>query len=57
MITVRNAATSDLNLIVQWQLAMAMESEQMQLNLETVAAGVRAMLEQPDWGQYFILIK
>lgn len=54
MITVRNATTSNLNQIVQWQLAMAMESEQMQLDLDTVTAGVRAMMEQPAWGQYLM---
>ena len=48
------AVPEDIEFIAQSQLSMAMETEQLQLNSSTVAAGVKAVLTNADRGFYII---
>jgi GNAT superfamily N-acetyltransferase len=52
--TIRQAQVSDHALIVSGQIAMALESEALHLNHETVSKGVKAVLEDPHRGVYWI---
>ena len=54
MIEIRKANLSDKEFIVNFQLKMAMETENMKLNEQTVNQGVSQVLENPAKGQYFI---
>jgi GNAT superfamily N-acetyltransferase len=51
---IREASAADLDFVVRAQLAMAAESEGLALDLATVTAGVRGVLERPDRGFYLI---
>jgi len=53
-ITVRQATPQDLAILVQFQLAMALETESRQLCQDTVTPGVRAVFEDPRKGTYFL---
>ena len=53
-ITIRKAKTADLKKIVDFQLAMAMETENLQLDLSTVEKGVKAVYQDISKGQYFV---
>ena len=53
-ITIRKAKTADLKKIVDFQLAMAMETENLQLDLSTVEKGVNAVYQDISKGQYFV---
>lgn len=44
----------DVPTIVGFQLAMALETEQVTLDLETCRKGVTAVFEVPSHGQYFV---
>lgn len=46
------ATSSDLPLIVRFQLQMALETEQLQLDANTVHQGVMNILDHPDLGYY-----
>ena len=54
MVNIRMAVPEDIEFIAQSQLSMAMETEQLQLNSSTVAAGVKAVLTNADRGFYII---
>ena len=54
MITVRTADTSHLNILCEYQQAMALESEGMRLDANTLRAGINAILTDPNKGQYYI---
>ena len=50
----REAKRDDAEAIVQYQVAMALETEEMNLELETCRAGVRAVFERPELGRYYV---
>lgn len=51
---IREATLADLDFVVRAQLAMAAESEELELDLATVQAGVRGVLDRPDRGFYLV---
>jgi GNAT superfamily N-acetyltransferase len=53
-ITVRPATADDLAAIVAGNLAMAQETEDRQLERETVRSGVRRLLADPSQGVYYL---
>jgi len=54
MITYREARQSDTDQIVQFQVAMARETEDLELDAGICTRGVRAMFEDPEKGRYFV---
>jgi GNAT superfamily N-acetyltransferase len=54
LLNVRKAILADAGFIVQSQLAMAHETEEMQLDPPTVQKGVAAVFADPAKGEYFI---
>lgn len=57
MITYREAHSSDLDRIVAFQLAMARETEGVELDPATCTLGVRALFDDPDKGRYYLAEK
>jgi len=53
-IRTREAAVTDAADIVAFQLAMARETEELELDPAVVARGVRAVFDQPARGRYFV---
>ena len=53
-ITIRAAGVDDVERLAAWAVAMALETEHKQLAPDTVWQGVRAVLEEPARGRYFI---
>ena len=45
---------SDIGTIVDFQIAMALETEQLELDPTTCASGVRAVFDDPQLGQYYV---
>ena len=54
MIHVRAATVSDADILVDFQMRMAQESEGIALDLPTVRLGVAAVFADPGKGRYFI---
>ncbi len=54
---VRKAKAEDLNSILEFQLAMASETEGIELDRETVKKGVAAVLNDPSKGFYYLAEK
>jgi GNAT superfamily N-acetyltransferase len=54
MTQIRRATAADHEFVVRAQLAMAAESEGLTLDLATVQAGVRGVLDHPERGFYLI---
>lgn len=54
MIQIREANTTDSATIVQFQLKMAFETEQLQLDPSTVEKGVAAVFADPSKGTYYV---
>lgn len=52
--TIRAAHRDDVDVIARFNVAMALESENVTLDLATVQAGVRAVIERPELGRYFV---
>lgn len=52
--SVRSATIQDADDIARWQIAMAYETEGMQLDAATVLAGVKHVFAHPDIGDYMI---
>lgn len=50
----REATLNDLDFIVDAQLKMAMETEDLKLDLQVVTQGVKAILTDPGKGTYYI---
>jgi len=50
----RRALPDDLQSIVDFQVAMAWETEEVRLDAPTCAAGVRAVFDKPILGQYYV---
>lgn len=53
-LSIRAAAPADINHLVDWNLAMAMETEAKTLDRAVLAAGVSAVLAQPRRGFYLV---
>ncbi len=53
-ILIREALPKDHPVIVSFQLAMALETENLKLNRARVEKGVRAALDDPSRGRYFV---
>jgi hypothetical protein len=53
-IQIRRAAPEDAETIAEFQLRMAMETEDLSLDRDTVHAGVRAVLNDPRKGRYYV---
>jgi GNAT superfamily N-acetyltransferase len=54
MILIREAKRLDIQLIVDFQLTMAMESEGMKLEKQILEKGVRAVFDDPAKGKYYV---
>lgn len=54
--TVRPAQIEDATDIVDFQLKMALETEHLKLELNTVTAGVKAVFEHPEFGNYYVAV-
>lgn len=52
---VRPARKEDLDQLCDFQLAMALESEGMRLNRDTVRLGIQTFLQMPDHGVYYVI--
>jgi GNAT superfamily N-acetyltransferase len=53
-ITVRDTNIDDLATLAQFNIDLALESENLHLDSSTVSSGVRALLEDPSKGRYFV---
>ncbi|MFS8064161.1 MAG: N-acetyltransferase family protein [Luteimonas sp.] len=53
-IHVRAATGDDISLMARWAETMALETEDKQLPIETVTRGIRAAVDDPVRGRYFI---
>lgn len=51
---IRRANITDLSSIVEFQIAMALETEQLQLHEPTVVKGVEAVFADPSKGTYYV---
>ena len=54
MLTIRTAEPSDASTIVEFQIRMAHESEDLDLDRDTVTQGVNAVFEDPLKGEYLL---
>ncbi len=54
MFRIRLAIEADTQAIIDFQMKMALESEDFQLNRETLASGVIAVFRDPQKGKYFV---
>ncbi len=54
MILIREANKSDIQLITDFQLTMAMESEGMKLDKNVLEKGVSAVFDDPAKGKYYV---
>jgi GNAT superfamily N-acetyltransferase len=52
--TYRRATPADISSIVQFQIAMAHETEDITLDPEVVGRGVKAVFDDPTRGQYYV---
>jgi GNAT superfamily N-acetyltransferase len=53
-VTIRDASMDDHAFLVRFNIDLALESENIHLDPETVSAGTRALLEDPSKGRYFV---
>jgi GNAT superfamily N-acetyltransferase len=53
-ITIRDATIDDLEIVARYNIALASETEDILLDPDTVSKGVRALLEDPGKGRYFM---
>lgn len=51
---IRDAQLADLPTIVDFQLAMARETEDFALDRQTLESGVQAVFDDSRWGRYFV---
>ena len=52
---IRRAKPEEYKVIAGFQQKMAMETENLELNTETILQGVKAVFDEPAKGQYFIV--
>jgi ribosomal protein S18 acetylase RimI-like enzyme len=53
-ITVREGTMDDSAALTRFNIELALESEDLHLDPDTVSKGVRALLEDPNKGRYFV---
>lgn len=53
-LTIRDAVRDDLNHLVQWNAAMALETEAKQLDLGVLARGIAGVFDEPRRGFYLV---
>jgi ribosomal protein S18 acetylase RimI-like enzyme len=53
-VIVRKGASCDLTALAEFNIAMAMETEQKQLDRDTVTRGVLSLIERPEAGFYVV---
>jgi GNAT superfamily N-acetyltransferase len=53
-LVIEEARIGDLNTLVEFQLKMAMETEELQLDREILSKGVKAVYEDPTKARYFV---
>jgi len=53
---IKNAEREHIETIANFQLKMAMETENLKLNPETVTEGVGAVFDNPELGRYFVVL-
>lgn len=53
-IMIRAATLSDQDAVVRFNLALARETEALELSESTLCIGVRAFLERPEYGRYYL---
>ena len=53
-VTYREANLNDIETIVDFQIAMAEETEQLRLDLQVCTQGVRAVLDNASLGRYYV---
>lgn len=53
-VTVRKASAGDANSLVEFNIAMAMETEQKTLNRSRIEPGVKAVFDHPEYGFYLV---
>lgn len=54
MIKIRKAGINDIDFIIRFQLSMALETENMELDHPTVCLGVSAVVNDPAKGHYYV---
>ena len=54
MIDYRQATPDDVSVIVDFQIAMALETEELELDREVCTRGVHAVFDDPSRGRYFL---
>jgi len=54
MIDYRQATPDDVSVIVDFQIAMALETEELELDREVCTRGVQAVFDDPSRGRYFL---
>src|SRR5713101_1282116 len=54
MIVYREATPSDVPVIVGFQVAMARETEELELDRDVCSRGVKAVFDDPSRGRYFL---
>lgn len=52
--TIRQATPPDFEIIADFQMKMAWETEQLKLHSSTVVAGVKQVFAKPEYGCYFV---
>lgn len=50
----RNATRDDANAIIEFQLAMARETEELELDRDVLTRGVAAVFDDPNKGRYYV---
>jgi len=53
-VTFREARTGDAGVIISFQLAMARETEELELDRDILTRGVEAVFADPNLGRYFV---
>jgi len=54
MITIRKAVPEDAGVIIDFQIKMALETEELKLDRSTVRNGVKAVFDDLSRGQYYV---
>jgi ribosomal protein S18 acetylase RimI-like enzyme len=55
-ITIREAIDSDLPHIIDFQLKMALETENITLEISTLARGIHQLFKDPSKGRYYVAV-
>lgn len=57
MYHIRKAKVSELEIIAQFQIAMAKETESLDLDIDTLRLGIESIFKNPEKGCYFFAVK